>query len=267
MKKYILSIILAITLTFVGAGFAFAQTNNQAPGHFGGLGWGRMGGGPGIFGTVSAVSGTNLTVTSKIGPRQDTTTSDSTSTSTKTYTVDASNATVMKNGATSSVSDIAVGDNVMIQGTIDGTNIVAKNIRDGVTPWGPGQRAGWGEQQIPIQGNGQPIVAGKVTSINGNSITITNGSNVTYVVDASNAKIVKRGSVSGIGSVAVGDELVVQGTVNGSSITATSVIDRGTPPTIPVANQNSNTANGNTQAPHKGFFGWVGDFFGKLFGF
>ena len=76
-----------------------------------------------------------------------------------TYTVDASSATVTKNGAASTVSAIAVGDTVMVQGTVSGTNVTAKTIRDGV-----------GQGQPAIQGNGQPVVAGTVTAINGNSV-------------------------------------------------------------------------------------------------
>ena len=50
------------------------------------------------------------------------------------YTVDATNAKIYKGGATTtvSVSAIATGDKVMVQGTISGTNIAATVIRDGV---------------------------------------------------------------------------------------------------------------------------------------
>lgn len=47
------------------------------------------------------------------------------------YTVDASGATVRKNGATSTVSAITVGDKIFVKGTVTGTSVVATEIRDG----------------------------------------------------------------------------------------------------------------------------------------
>src|SRR5581483_8748643 len=61
---------------------------------------------PGVFGTASSVSGNTLMVAAK-------TRSDSATTSTA-YTVDATNAKVMKNGTSSTVASIAAGDTVMV---------------------------------------------------------------------------------------------------------------------------------------------------------
>ena len=112
-------------------------------------------------------------------------------------------------------------------------------------------------------------MAGNVTAISGNSITITNKSNITYTVDATNAKFVVAG-VTGptISNVAVGDNLIIQGTVNGTSVIASSVIDQK-------AAANSNTNNpGNGQQPKPGImgglghmFGGIGNFFKRMFGF
>ena len=200
--------------------------------------------GMGISGTVSAISGTTLTVTGKARA----VTPGATET-VVTYTVDASSSTVTKNGVSSPVSAIASGDTVMVQGTISGTNIVAKTIRDGVA-------------QPVIQGNGQPVIAGSVTSINGNSIVVTNKSNVTYTIDTTNAKVVVQGVTSPtISNVAVGDNVIIQGAVNGTSVTASSVIDQKI-----TAGNNSE----NNPKPH-GFMGGmmngIGNFFKKLFGF
>jgi hypothetical protein len=202
--------------------------------------------GMGIAGTVSAINGTNLTVTSKATPNGGTAT---------TYTVDASNATVTKNGNTSSVSGIAVGDTIMVQGTVTGTSVVAKTIRDGVV-----------QIQPAIQGNGQPVVAGAVTLISGNTITITNKSNVTYTIDASAAKFVIPGVTSpAISDVAVGDNLTVQGTVNGNSVVASYVIDQK------VKSKTGENNTGDNQKSKQGFFGGIlggiSSFFKNLFGF
>jgi hypothetical protein len=95
---------------------------------------GKMGHGHGIHGTVSAVNGTTLTVS--ITNDND---ADDTAGSPTTYTVDASSATVLKGDGTtkpasSTLSSVAVGDTVMIDGTVSGTSVTAKMIIDGPMP-------------------------------------------------------------------------------------------------------------------------------------
>jgi hypothetical protein len=210
----------------------------------------RMGMMPGVFGTVASVSGTTLTVTSKAGPNG--------TPAAATYTVDASSATVTKNNAASSVSAIAVGDTVIVQGAVSGTSVTAKTIRDGVMQ-GPGMKP-----QAPIiKGNGEPVVGGAVASISGTTLTVTNKSNVTYSVDASSATIEKGNATSSISNVAVGDNVVVQGTVNGNSVVASSVMDQG----AASASGNSGGAGAMMHGPMGGVLGVIGGFFQHLFGF
>jgi hypothetical protein len=210
---------------------------------------------PGVFGKVTVVSGNIITVAGKSG--------FGTNATNVTYTVDATNATVMKNGATSSVSNIAVGDSISAQGTLTGTNLVATTIRDGAIPAGQGKGSGQGTP--PFTGNGEPIVAGSVTAVSGNTITITNKSNVTYTIDATNAKITKGPNTSTISDVAVGDMIVAQGTVNGNAVVATSVIDQSKAGN----NSQGNEGNSGQPQPHQGggFFGGIGSFFAHIFGF
>lgn len=47
------------------------------------------------------------------------------------YTVDASNATITKNGTASALSALAVGDKIFVKGTTSGTNVVATSISSG----------------------------------------------------------------------------------------------------------------------------------------
>jgi hypothetical protein len=225
-----------------------------------GVGGGMMGGGrggmqPGVFGTVSAVSGTTLTVTSKamVGPN-----GSNGSSSATTYTVDASNATVVKNGATSTVSAIAVGDTVMIQGTVSGDNVTAKTIRDGVVPQGTGKGPGGGAI-ASLQGNGEPVVGGSITAISGDTLTVTNKSNVTYTIDATNATVIVKNATSTLASISTGDNVIVQGTVNGNSVTASSVIDQGA--------ASSASGTGSPMRAIGGVFGAIGGFLQHLFGF
>ncbi len=283
--SWIAAIVAASSLAVVMP--AFAQENVgigagaqvQAGIHDGIDGVRRAGAAPGIFGTVSAVNGSTLSVTARMAP------SSASGVSSTVYTVDASNARIYKDGATTTVpvSDISVGDIVVVQGTVTGTNVAATVIRDGIFPrpvGGPvmpigGRRFDRGASSTPaIQGNGEPVVGGSVTAINGTTLTITNASNVTYTINAASTTIVRNGTSSVLSNIAVGDSIIVQGTVNGTFVTATSIIDRGA---------GSGTASSSTNVlplrPHDsgfgfgiggglgGFFGAIGGFFRHLFGF
>lgn len=221
---------------------------------------------PSIVGTVSIVSGTTLTVQSKGFGR------GATSTAITMYTVDASAAKVMKNNATSSVSNIATGDMVMVQGTVSGTNVAATMIRDGLASRNEkgqingdrtmgGKNLGQRFASSTPQGNGQPIVGGSVTAINGSVVTITNKSNVIYTIDASNATVMKGGVSATLSGVSVGDNVLVQGTVNVTSVAASSIIDQGGSQNIPGSQPNTK------RGPIGGFIGAIGGFFQHIFGF
>jgi hypothetical protein len=251
-KQYIaaLSTILALSLTAVPT---LAQTGvnpyPRQPGNGNWRGMGMSGSHPGVAGIVTAVNGSTLTVQSRGFGRNMATT---------TYTVDASHATVTKNNATSSLSAVAVNDRVFIQGAVTGTNVVATVIRDGIMGMGqrpgnkPGSSNGSASTSMPIQGNGQPVVAGTVSAVNGTMLSITTASNTSYTVDAANATVSKGGSSSQVSAIAVGDYLVVQGPVNGSSVTANSIIDQ---------------SSGAAKPADHGFLGSIGQFFKRLFGF
>jgi hypothetical protein len=269
-SRKIISVVtaLAVVGSFAITIPAFAATT-PAPGAFGqwGMGHGRPGGmggagnpamRPAAFGTVTAISGDIITVNSRQG--------FASTSPTVALTVDATNATVVKNNATSSVSSIAVGDMIAAQGTLTGTNVVATSIRDGIVmrggmgPMGNGGRMGGSRgmgSSTPSIGNGEPVVAGTVASVNGSSLTITTKSNVTYTVDASNAKILDGQATASLSNISVGDSVLVQGAVNGTSVTASSVVDQSHP---------STDTNGQKNPPHS-VFGGIGQFFMHLFGF
>ena len=263
--KKIVSITTGLTLV---AGLAlaaptFAQSNNTQPrlprpaAHERG-GINGKGMRPAVVGKVSAINGNSIMVSGRQG--------FGSSTTQVTYTVDATNAVVNKNNATSTVSSISVGDMILVQGTVNGTNVVATNIRDGVQ--GKGIRGENGKQKIasstqPTLGNGQPVIAGKVSVINGNNLTVTTSGNTAYTVDATNAKVLEGQNAASLSNVAVGDTVLVQGTVNNTSITASTIIDQSQ------SSANSTTNNENTpnKPQSRGFFGGIGQFFIHLFGF
>lgn len=218
---------------------------------------------PGVFGTVSSLSGDTIVVSSKAwGPNNSQ--SGSQASAATSYSVDATNASVMKNGTASSLSAIAVGDTVMVQGTVSGTSVTATKINDGMPQGMPGKGGVMGgKPTIGIQGNGEPVVGGSVSAVNGSSLTVASKAGPTYSVDASAATVFKGNATSSVSAVAVGDNVVVQGTVNGTAVTASSAMDQGAP----------QSGNASSTAPHGpmggmgGIFGAIGGFFKNLFGF
>lgn len=202
---------------------------------------------PAVAGKVTAISGDTITLTST--PKSGTAT---------TYTVDATNATITKvtpppapaagstttpptrptprvkpTSTTISVSQIAVGDTLIVQGTVSGTNVTATTIVDGAMFGGRGGHRPMGQK---------PAAIGKATAISGNTITLTstahgskNGTATTYSVDATNATITKVSAPTAgqkpssttitVSQIAVGDTLIVQGAASGTNVTATKIVD------------------------------------------
>lgn len=162
--------------------------------------------GPHVHGTVTAVSGTTITVTEK---RDGTT-----------YTIDASAATFKKGtkGAeptTVTISEIAVGDEISAMGTLTGTNLTATEVIEGALMGmgrghgGPGKRNG---------------VMGTVAGVNGNVITLTDRNGTTYTVNAGNASVEKMVAGS-LTDIKVGDMIGIDGTKDGTTVTATRIMD------------------------------------------
>ena len=199
----------------------------------------------GIFGTVASVNSSTITVNAKQGFG---------STTATTYTVDASNAKVTKDNAAATVADIKQDDTVFVQGTLSGTTVTATAIRDGKMA----------QNNTAVQGNGQPIVAGTVSSIGDKTLTITNKSNQQYTVDAASAKVTQGNNTIDFSNIKTGDSVIVQGTFNGNSVSASTIIDQTRPAS---ASATSSGSAGIAQKPQFGFLGSIGQFFMHLFGF
>jgi len=272
-KKYTsLALLLAATGLVAVAIPTFAATTTPGnrptrPNNAGMMRGGEKAIKPTIAGKVTAISGNIITITGRQGLAlgfKNASTTPKTTPASVTYAVDATNAVIMKNNATSSISSIAVGDMIMVQGTITGTNIIAVNIRDGVVNNGQGKIMENKDKErnassTPLlQGNGQPVIAGTISAINGSVLTVTNRSNVTYSVDVISAKIMQGQNIITKLNLAVGDSVIIQGTVNGTSIVASSVVDQA---------KSTNTTSNSEQKPKVGFFGKIGGFFKHMFGF
>ena len=158
------------------------------------MGFGGQGRG-GTSGTVSAISGTSITMTGTNGTS---------------YTVDASQVKIM-NGL--SISNIQVGDKVQVVGTVSGTSIAAKSIND---------------QSF----QGRNIFMGSVTAVSGSTITISGRNKMNYTVDASQATVTKgmgtKATTVAVSGIVVGEQITAVGTLNGSTVTATTIRDMGT---------------------------------------
>lgn len=74
----------------------------------------------------------------------------------------------------------------------------------------------------------KPTALGLVTAINGNSLTITTKDGTVYTIDASKATIkgfTKDKKTITLADLKVGDQIAVTGTLSGTAISATSIID------------------------------------------
>ncbi len=264
-KKFTSLVSLAVFLGLSFAGLSYADTakENSVPRGFpqqGQFSRGNKPQTPGIFGTVSAINGTSLTVTSK---------GFGTSTASTVYSVDASNAVVMTNRATSTLSAVVVGNSVMVAGTVNGTSVTATkiNLNSDMTGFKGGDNENPGKgfdkknasSTDMMEGNGQPIIGGTVSAVNGTIITITNKSNTSYTIDATNATTTKKGSIISVSDIAVGDSVLVQGAINGTSVTASIITDQ--------AQMTQSSKNTGVKQKITGFFGGIGNFFARLFGF
>jgi len=223
-----------------------------------------------VVGKVASVSGDTLTVDSMargvMRPELQNADSNVTPPASTTYTVDATNATVTKDGQASTVSAIAVGDFVVVEGSVNAMSVTATSIRDGAVPMPGPSGGGWGHASStppfasttpPFTGNGEPIVGGTISAISGSTLTVSTKAGVSYTVDAGSATIAKPGTQSAtLSNVSVGDNVVVQGAVSGTSVTASSVLDQSA-----AAN-----ASGKLSGP-RGFLHAIGGFFTRLFGF
>jgi hypothetical protein len=281
--SWVVAVGVAASLAMVMPAFAAQTTAPQGSGAWTGRSGGTHAGmEPGVFGTVTAISvggdANTFDVTAKTRPASGKTATSAASTTV--YAVNAASAKIYKGSATTTVSvaSIAVGDTGMVQGTVSGTNVSATVVRDGVngasgrSGVAGGKGFGHGASSTSstaaiIQGNGEPVIGGSVTVVNGTTLTVTNASNVTYTINAASTTVVKNGTSTALSNVLVGDSVIVQGTVNGNSVTASSIIDQGTKGSAANSSSSKSHGAGGFGAGIGNFFGAIGGFFQHLFGF
>lgn len=187
---------------------------------------------PGIIGTVTSVSGSTLTVKAMNGTI---------------YSVETANAKFQKDKNTAiTIANIAVNDSVIIQGTVNGTSVTATNVFDVET------------YVQKIETKYKPDVSGKVTAVNGMQITVLATNGTTYVVDGTNAKFrtpkdEAASSQYTWSNIKVGDTVWIKGTISGTTVNATSIVDTNLAVQAAVVNKG-------------GFFHRIGNWFRGMFG-
>ena len=189
-KKMIFPVMAAVAITAVGTAALTYSTAIQAATSSTSTTVGKKFGPekmPGVVGKVASISGSTITLTAM----------DS-----KTYTVDAGSAKILKmpeiaagtapvagatrpTPATITISDIKVGDTLMVRGTVSGTSVTATDIVDGKFM---GHRGFGGPAGHDDKGRG---VRGTVTAVNGTTVTVNIAT----------------------GTVAVGDKVMVRSTI------------------------------------------------------
>ncbi len=209
---------------------------------------------PVVVGKITAISGTTVTIAGRMNPKMASSTATSTAVATTTYSVNAATAIVIKGGATTTVGSLMVGEVIEVRGTVSGNIVTATTIHAGKGPKAENAENRKNDPK-PI-GSGEPVIAGVVGAVSSTTITVNTNASTTYTVDATNAKIItKKNASSTLSSISVGDKVVVQGTVSGSNIVATNIYDGVKP-----GEQGDN-------GKKKGFFGNIGGFLKRLFGF
>ncbi len=172
----------------------------------------------GTIGSISSISGSIVTILGKDGV---------------TYTVDVSASKLIKHGAIITLTDLKVGDTVLVHGAISGTSIIADTVMDGL-PMQAGTRGSENAQGLINNGN---FTVGTVVSVSGPVLTVTvknipspqaggTSSSVTYTVTTTSTTIFKKdGAPASLADVIAGRLVVISGVKDSvaKTITATTV--------------------------------------------
>jgi len=164
-----------------------------------------------LHGTISAISGSTFTVQSictgaaanivgYVGSANSVVVSTN------------SNTLIRKNGKTASFSDLALGQNVIVNGVMtSNSTALAENVYVNVL----------NALSRAINITTKNGIGGTVESISGNTIKVTGFNNTEYTVDAGSATITKSDkAMAQVSDIKAGDMIGVTGVVNGTSVTA-----------------------------------------------
>ncbi len=158
---------------------------------------------PGVFGEVTEIDRNIITITNKKG---------------ESFSVDASIAKIMRDNNTNiTLADVKIGDPLMVMGAVSGTTVSASTIFDGPARF------------LSVKNRELRAVSGRVTSVSGTNVTVTGKNGTNYIVDVSNAEIVKVSgktrAATSVLDLAVGDTVMVRGAVTDTTVVAKKVVD------------------------------------------
>ena len=222
MHRTIFGGIGAFTLTLaVAACSALGQaapiaTNTPVPsGRFG------SNGGPNVFGTVQSINGSTLTIQ---GPRNG-----------GSITVTLNSGTSIRKQVEKTIGDVKSGESIVAFGQEDGGVLQARQIQLGTAaaatlpPGGAGGagRAGNGDGGRAGNGGtraaGAAVVSGTVDGVSGDTISVKKADGTSAQVQlATNGRILEQTSASP-SDIKRGDLVIVNGSRQGDSVTATSI--------------------------------------------
>jgi preprotein translocase subunit YajC len=188
----------------------YAQNGSPAGGGYGsGQGGGMMGGGRGVGGTVTAVSGSTITIKTEEGDTYQILTS--------------ANSRIVKRvdrqPEAVKISDIHVGDALMAGGEVDAKAKTVGAVF--VMLLTPEQAAQAKKRREEF---GKTWTAGEVTVIKDTDITIKRMDGVAQTVSVDeNTSFKKRGDSITLADIQVGDRVTAQGALKGTTFVATAV--------------------------------------------
>jgi hypothetical protein len=261
LKTWIAAGAAAVVLALIG-GFVLSRTGSDSPssaaasssGNGGGVataGGGQTPGRRGTSGTITAIKGSTISLAPDGG-----------SGSSTAMTVTTSSDTVVLETVDGAVSDIAVGDTVIVigeesDGTVAATSVTDAGttdvagglggpggggdlpqgeipqgeLPDGFTPPSGGQLPQGGELpqggQLPSGGvpggAGGGFTRGTVTGVSGSTITVEAQDGSTVTVTTSSDTTVSVTKEISLSDLAVGDTITANGTVDGTTVAATRI--------------------------------------------
>ena len=183
--------------------------------------------GQGTVGTISSVNGSTISLKALNG---------------KTTTVQTSGSTTVTEAVSGSLTDIHVGDHILVMGSGTSTAVTAQRITDNGSNSIAARPGGSGNSGGPPSGGGQPpsgssgapggrggppagggYADGTVTAVNGATLTVqsANGSTITVTTSSATTVLVtKPGTVS---DLKVGEAIMWRGKTSDGTTTATDI--------------------------------------------
>ena len=148
-----------------------------------------------VSGTVTGISGNTITLTS--------------SASTTPFTVDATNAKLLRKfGASMVITDIQTGDTLQVRGTVSGSSVIATTIRD-----------------MSLQAKNGTF-SGTISAMNGTSFTLQSKERGSQTINTTSTTVFKKnGQAATLSDLASGQTVTVSGVWDrtNSNVTATKV--------------------------------------------